>query len=380
MQAARNEVYGTAVVLLMALELSHTTWKLAFTDGSRRRQRGVPARSIEAVMAEIAATLEKWGLSEDTPIRSCYEAGRDGFWVHRALVANGIDNLVIDSSSIEVSRRARRAKSDRVDAEKLRDLLSRFHGGEKRALRVVRVPSETEEDLRRLHRERGHLLGVRTRESNRMKSLLALHGIVLERLGRLSSTKIGQLRDWQGHPLQPNLRAELERSYDRYQRANEQIKLLEETQLERLRTASDGKGAYEIMQLLLGLKGVGIHSAWQLVYELFGWRKFNNRRELGACVGLTPTAFESGNMRREQGIGKTGNGRIRALLIELAWSWLRYQPESELSRWYVTRFGSGQRSRKVGIVALARRLVIELWRMTKTGVVPAGAQMKTATA
>lgn len=379
MQAARNEVYGKAVVLLMALELSHTTWKLAFTDGTHQRNRQVAARSIDAVVAEIAATLEKWGLPEKTPIRSCYEAGRDGFWVHRALIAQGIDNLVIDSSSIEVSRRARRAKSDRVDAEKLRDLLCRFHGGEKRALRVVRVPSETEEDLRRLHRERDHLLGVRTRESNRMKSLLALHGIVLERLGRLSGTKIGRLRDWQGHPLPPNLRAELERSYDRYQRANEQIKLLEDTQLERLRAASDGKGAYEVMQLLLGLKGVGIHSAWQLVYELFGWRRFNNRRELGACVGLTPTSFESGNMRREQGIGKTGNGRIRALLIELSWSWLRYQPESELSRWYKTRFGSGQRSRKVGIVAMARRLVIELWRMTKTGVVPAGAQMKSQT-
>lgn len=377
MQAARNEVYGTALVLLIALELSHTTWKLAFTDGTRRRQRTVPARSIEAVMAEIATVLGKWGLSDETRIRSCYEAGRDGFWVHRALLARGIENLVVDSSSIEVSRRARRAKSDRIDAEKLLDLLSRFHGGERRALRVVRVPSETEEDLRRLHRERGHLLGVRTRESNRMKSLLALHGIVLERLGRLSSTKIGQLRDWQGHPLEPNLRAELERSYERYQQANVQIKLLEDTQLERLRAAGeDGNGAYELMQLLLGLRGVGIHSAWQLVYELFGWRKFNNRRELGACVGLTPTSFESGNMRREQGIGKTGNGRIRALLIELSWSWLRYQPESELSRWYQARFGTGQRNRKVGVVALARRLVIELWRMTKTGVVPAGASLK----
>lgn len=380
MQAARDEVYGKGMVLLMALELSNTSWKLAFTDGTSRRQRTVPARSIDAVMAEISVVLEKWGLPEKTRIRSCYEAGRDGFWVHRALLARGIENLVIDSSSIEVSRRARRAKSDRIDAEKLRDLLSRFHAGERRALRVVRVPSETEEDLRRLHRERGHLLGVRTRESNRMKGLLALHGIVIERLVRVSATKIGQLRDWQGHPLEPNLRAELERSYERYQQANEQIKLLEDTQLERLRTAAgDGKGAYELMQLLLGLKGVGIHSAWQLVYELFGWRKFNNRRELGACVGLTPTSFESGSIRHEQGIGKTGNGRIRALLIELAWSWLRYQPQSELSRWYEARFGSGQRSRKVGIVALARRLIIELWRMTKTGVMPAGAQMKPAT-
>lgn len=379
MQAARNEVYATAVVLLMALELSHKTWKLAFSDGSRQRIRTVPARSIEAVMAEIAAALAKWGLAADTKVRSCYEAGRDGFWVHRALCAQGIDNLVIDSSSIEVSRRARRAKSDRVDAEKLLSLLARFHGGERRALRPVRVPNEIEEDLRRLHREREHLLVVRTRESNRIKSLLALHGIVLERIGCVGKGKVERLRDWQGHALEPNLRAELERSHERYCQADEQIKLLEQTQAERLRAAtSSGHGPYALMHLLLQLKGVGLQSAWQLVQELFGWRKFNNRRELGACVGLTPTPYDSGDARREQGISKSGNGRIRALLIELAWSWLRYQPDSELSHWYQARFGSGARNRKVGIVALARRLIIELWRMTKTGAVPAGALLKAA--
>lgn len=378
MQAARNEVYATTVVL-MALELSHKTWKLAFTDGSRRRVRTVPARSIEAVMAEIELTLAKWGLAGDTKVRSCYEAGRDGFWIHRALLARQIENMVIDSSSIEVSRRARRAKSDRVDAEKLLDLLSRFHGGERRALRPVRVPDEIEEDLRRLHRERTHLLGVRTRESNRIKSLLALHGIVLAKISCVSSEKIERVRDWQGHALEPNLRAELERSYERYRQADEQIKLLEQTQAERLRAAAgSGQGPYALMQLLLGLRGVGMQSAWQLVHELFGWRKFNNRRELGACVGLTPTPFQSGNVRHEQGISKSGNGRIRALLIELAWSWLRHQPDSELSDWFQRRFGTGARNRKVGITALARRLVIELWRMTKSGVVPAGALLKAA--
>ena len=379
MQATRNEVYATTTVLLMALELSHKTWKLAFTDGSRRRVRTVPARSVEAVMAEIALTLAKWGLAGDTKLRSCYEAGRDGFWIHRALLTQGIDNLVIDSSSIEVSRRARRAKSDRVDAEKLLDLLSRFHGGERRALRPVRVPDEIEEDLRRLQRERTHLLGVRTRESNRIKSLLALHGIVLGKINSVSSEKIEHLRDWRNHALEPNLRAELERSHERYRQADQQIKLLEETQAQRLRAAaSSGHGPYALMHLLLGLRGVGVQSAWQLVHELFGWRTFDNRRELGACVGLTPTPFQSGNLKHEQGISKSGNGRIRALLIELAWSWLRHQPDSELSCWFQRRFGSGARNRKVGIVALARRLVIELWRMTKTGVVPTGALLKAA--
>jgi transposase len=352
---------------------------LAFTDGTRRRVRTVPARSIEAVMAEIAATLAKWGLAGETKVLSCYEAGRDGFWIHRALLAQQIDSMVIDSSSIEVSRRARRAKTDRVDAEKLLDLLRRFHGGERRALRPVRVPDEIEEDLRRLHRERTHLLGVRTRESNRIKSLLALHGSVLQKIGLVSSDKIERLRDWQGHTLPPNLRAELERSYERYLQAHQQIKLLEETQAERLRAAANsGQGPYALMQLLLRLKGVGVQSAWQLVHELFGWRRFNNRRQLGACVGLTPTPFQSGNVQHEQGISKSGNGRIRALLIELAWSWLRHQPDSELSRWFQQRFGSGARNRKVGITALARRLVIDLWRMTKTGVVPAGALLKAA--
>lgn len=379
MQATRDEVYATVVVLLMALELSNTTWKLAFCDGSRRRVRTVPARSIEAVLAEIAATKAKWNLKGEVEVHSCYEAGRDGFWVHRALLAQGIDNLVIDSSSIEVSRRARRAKSDRVDAEKLLDLLSRFRGGERRALRPVRVPSETDEDVRRLHRERTHLLGVRTRESNRIKSLLALHGIVAERIDRVSGARIERLRDWQGHALLPELRDELKRSYERFEQASQHIKLLEDAQMQRLRAAAgSGCGPFALMHLLLQLKGVGLQSAWQLVYELFGWRKFNNRRQLGGCVGLTPTPYDSGDTKREQGISKSGNARIRALLIELAWSWLRYQPDSDLSRWFDTRFGTGARNRKVGIVALARRLVIELWRMTKTGAVPAGAQLKAA--
>lgn len=380
MQATRNdEVYGTGKHLLLAFELSQKTWKLGFGDGSRRRFRTIPARDLDALASEIEQTKRKWELPADTVIYSCYEAGRDGFWLHRALAERGITNEVIDSSSIPVDRRARRAKSDGIDVQQLLDLLRRYRNGERKALRPVRVPSVVEEDLRRLHRERGHLVTTRTREWNRIKGLAMLHGLVIERIAQVSPRRIDALRDWHGDPLPPNLRAELERGYERHQHVAAQITTLEAEQLARLRTAGESgetRDPYALMQGLLLCKGIGIHSAWTLVLELFGWRRFNNPRQLGACVGLVPTPYQSGTLDHEQGISKAGSRRLRALLIELAWSWLRHQPDSALSRWFKERFAGSKRSKKVGIVALARRLLIALWRMTQSGALPDGAVVK----
>lgn len=378
MQATRNEVYGTEIGLMISFELAHKTWRLGFTDGTRRRMRTVPARDLERVDQEIEATKERWGLPANVRVRSCYEAGRDGFWLHRALTGRGIENFVVDPASIPVDRRAKRAKSDGIDVEQLLDLLRRYAGGEHRALRVVRVPSEVEEDLRRLHRERGHLVKVRTQERNRLKSLAVLHGIVLKRVTDCAEDKIDALRDWCGAPLEPNLRTELVRGYARYEHVEEQIAELEAEQLNRLRTAGEHSSPYALVQMLMTFKGVGIQSAWVLVHELFAWRRFNNRRELSACVGLAPTPYQSGGSNREQGISKAGSGRLRALLVELAWSWQRHQPDSADTRWFKTRFGASKRSRKVGIVALARRLLIALWRMTRTGEMPEGVILKTS--
>jgi transposase len=364
--------------LLIAFELSNKSWRLGFTDGTRRRTRSVPARELEQLWAEIETTKVRWNVPADAPIRSCYEAGRDGFWLHRALAERGIENLVIDSASIPVDRRAKRAKSDGIDVGQLLDLLRRFVGGERRALRPVRVPSETEEDLRRLHRERNHLVKLRTAERNRLKGLLVLHGIVLERITDCAPGTIDRLRDWRGRPLAPQLREELLRGYERFVRLCEQIDALEAEQMKRLRAAGELGGPYQLMQLLLMFKGIGVQSAWVLVNEIFGWRHFNNRRELGACVGLTPTPYQSGDSQREQGISKAGNRRLRALLIELAWSWQRHQPTSALTTWFKNRFGTNKRNRKVGIVALARKLLILLWNVTRTGEVPTGTQMKDA--
>lgn len=361
--------------LYMALELSNKKWKLGFSNGEKNRLTTIAAGDWIDLHKQLDLAKQKLRLAEDCRIVSCYEAGRDGFWIHRGLEAEGIDNHVVDSSSIEVNRRKRRAKTDKVDVKALLRLLQRYWHGDRAAMSVVRVPTIEEEDQRRLHRERTRLIKERGGHSARIKSLLVAHGIRLE----IRSDFLEQLESSRGgstdYELGADLKAEIRREYERYRMVHLQIKALEGEQ--QLRAEEEETGAMKQVNQLRQLKGVGWQSSWILVMEFFSWRDFQNQRQLGACAGLTPTPYASGDSEREQGISKAGNRQVRSLMIELSWLWLRYQPNSTLTQWFQQRFaGGGKRMRRIGIVAMARKLLIALWRYVKDGVVPEGAVLK----
>jgi transposase len=360
--------------LLVALELSSKTWRLAMGGNGRVRQVTVEPGDVVGFEEAISRGKAKLGLAAGAGVVSCYEAGRDGFWVHRWLAQRGVGNVVVDSSSIEVSRRARQAKTDRVDAERLLKLLQRWYGGEEGALRTVRVPSVEDEDGRVLHRERSSWVEMRKQVGNRLRGVLAAQGVRTDGSVAVWGKRLDELRTGDGRPLSPQLRERVERLVAYLLRLNETIRGMEAAQRERIRAAA-GQGTVALVELLMSLRGVGQQSAWLLAWELFGWRSYRNRRELAASVGLVGTPYDSGESRREQGVSKSGNRRVRTMLIELAWLWLRHQPESGLSRWYMQRFAGTARGRKVGIVALARKLLIALWQMTQTGEVPTGATL-----
>jgi transposase len=364
--------------LYLALELSQAEWKLGFTIGLGQapRLRNIKARNLNGLNGEIEQAKERFGLSKEAEVCSCYEAGRDGFWLHRYLESNGVENLVVDSASIEVNRRFRRAKTDRLDVGKLLNMLVRYHQGEAKVWSVVHVPGVAEEDQRQLHRELMALKREQTHHINRIKGLLASQGVVLEVktefLEELDSVQL-----WDGSRIAPGLHTLLVREDERLALVREQIHQVEVTRKEALRTSRDP--AVEQVRRLLQLKGIGMNSAWVYVMEFFAWRAFHNRRELGSLAGLTPTPYESGESTRERGISKAGNRPVRAMAIEIAWSWLRNQPNSQLSRWYCKRFAKGgSRVRRIGIVALARKLLIALWRYVEEGILPDGAQLKPA--
>ena len=359
-----------ACELYMAFELGEKSWKLALGDGARSPSRYTMAAGDTAALLEcIAKAKARCGLGLEASVHSCYEAGRDGFWLHRWLIEHGIDNIVVDSASIEVNRRARRAKTDRLDADKLLSMLLRYHADEPRVWSVVRVPTPEEEDARRAHRELGRLGHERTAHSNRIRALLVLHNLRVKHVG-------GRLwqRWWTGHAqeLAPGVRAEIERESERLSLVKKQMDTIEAAQRQAVAAGSEAQVAR-----LAQLRGIGVGSGWVLAKELFGWRRFRNRREVAGCLGLTPSPYASGESETEQGISKAGNRRVRTLLVELAWSWLRYQRESELSQWFNRRFAAGgKRLRRIGIVALARRLAIALWRYLEDGLIPRGAQLK----
>jgi transposase len=293
------------------------------------------------------------------------------------LLEAGIDNQVIDPSSVEVNRRRRRAKTDRLDVGKLLRQLMRWWGGESKVWSVVRVPSVEAEDQRQLHRELEALKRERTRHTNRMTSLLVTQGIRLK-VSKNFLARLSAVRLWDNSPVPPGLRTRLEREYMRWVLVQEQIVELVRQRRSALRTPRD-RGAQTARRLYL-LRGIGENYAWLASMEVFGWRQFANRRQVGAMAGLAPTPFSSGNLERNQGIGKDGNRRLRAMTIEVAWGWLRFQPDSALSKWFQERYGPGsRRSRRVGIVALARKLLIALWQYLETGVIPEGAELKTQT-
>lgn len=362
--------------LYIALELGSEKWLLACTTqaAQKPRFRPVPARDLARLEEEIAKAKVRFGLPAEAPVRTCYEAGRDGFWLHRALTARGIDNVVVDASSIEVNRRSKHAKTDPIDAGKLVNLLCRYHGGERKVWSVVNVPTIADEDRRQLHRSLKDLQRQQTECSNRIHGLLAAVGLVAAVDADLRTTLAG-LRDWAGQPVPAGLQQRILQEYTVWEALHRQVREAANDQERRLR---EGTEPYlEKVRRLMGLKAVGVRSAWVLVTELFAWRDIKNGKELGALVGLTPVPYDSGKSQREQGISKAGNKHVRALIVELAWLWLRWQPGSALSCWYQRRFGSGnKRARKVGIVALARKLLIALWRYVEQGKLPEGAEEK----
>ena len=364
--------------LFVSFELGEGRWTLSFTAGFGEPvfRRSVRSRDRKAVVHELERMRERLDLAADGRVVSCYEAGRDGFWLHRFLEAQGVENLVVDSSSIEVSRHKRRAKTDRLDGESLLDLLLRhWAGSRKKVWSVVRVPTVEQEDRRHLHRELTSAKKDRTRVTNRMKGLLANQGLTLD-LRKDVPAQLAALRQWDGSPLPAGLRARLAREWARAQFYTNLVERLEAERRELLRKAEDPV-IKKVLQLN-HLKGIGVNSAWLYTMELFGWRELRNRKEVGSIVGLVPTPHDSGQSKRERGMSKAGNRHVRAMAIEIAWGWLRFQPNSELSKWYQRRFATGsKRVRKIGIVALARKLMIELWRFLETGVVPAGAELKT---
>lgn len=362
-------------VLYMAFDLGQSRWNITFGNGIKTRQVVVESTNLAGLYLEVIKAKEKLKLDPDAQVVSCYEAGRDGFWLHRELTHSGIENHVVDSSGIEVDRRARRIKTDKIDADRLLKQLIRFKGGESRALRVVYVPSEEAEDARNLHREREILKREQAQHTNRIKSFLNLHGIKCGKKSRQSwGVYFNEVQDWAGKPLPLNQKAELLREAARLGLLEEQLRTVEGKMLPQEKPSETD----QLIEQLSNLCGIGDVSAWILVKEWFGWRKFRNRREVGAAAGLVSSPYSSGSTHREQGISKSGNKRIRWLMLQLAWCWTRYQPDSELSKWYRERFSRNGRLKKIGIVALARRLLIMIWRYLEKGVLPQDVALKSA--
>jgi len=374
-ETLRIQATTKQAALNIAFDLGNKEWKLAFSDGSRTRYVSIDARKLYQVEREIERARKHFGLAEGIKIVSCYEAGRDGFWLHRYLVRKGIENLVVDSSSIEVNRRRRRAKTDRLDAGKLLGMLLRYYGGEQRVWSVVRVPTEQAEDVRNIGRALDVLTAERTMHSNRIKGLLVQQGIVIKNvISKKFLNKLEAACRWDGQKVSGDFKTRIVREHERLRMVYEQIRRLKKERAERVKRQDTG-GMQQVAQLQK-LQGIGPESSWDLVMEFFGWRAFKNRRQVAALAGLTPTPYDSGGVVREQGISKAGSRRIRTLSIESAWCWLRFQPESSLSRWFEERFAKGgKRMRRIGIVALARRLLIELWRYLNTGILPPGARL-----
>jgi transposase len=362
--------------LFVAFDLGNRRWKVASTArvGGPVRQTDIAAGDRDALAEELRRAKARFHVAPDARVVSCYEAGRDGFGPHRLLGTLGVENLVVDPTSLDVSRRARRAKTDRIDAAKLLVHLLRYVGGESCRWRVVRVPSVEVEDRRQLHRELATTKADRVRLRNRITSLVAAQGGRVKVDDRFAE-RVPEVCLPDGRRLPVELQGRLQREWRMLDVVEQRIAGLEGERHSRGVDAAVGDREIARVKQLMRLRAIGEASAWQLVFEYF-WRRFDNRRQVAAGAGLTPTPFNSGASAREQGISKAGNGRVRALVIELAWGWLRWQRESELTRWFRARFDVTKRTRRIGIVALARRLLIALWRFLETGELPAGAVLK----
>ncbi|TAK83253.1 MAG: IS110 family transposase [Aquabacterium sp.] len=368
------------VILAVSLELSNKSWKLGLSDG-RRDKPSVITVSDEQAQARLLAVVKvieetrmKWQLPNDVKVVVMHEAGQDGFWICRALSEMGYPCLVIDPASIPVGRQARRAKTDRLDAIMLVNSLRAWLRGERDRMRVLHVPDELAEEERQLVRDRGVLQKEIGQHHDRMRKLLRTVGCWDEVEHHLAQRlQAGEIRCHDGRALPKELLARLLRECERLAQVEEQFKALTKTQVAQLSEAVQEKVA-----TFAKLKAIGDIGAIRITTELF-WRRFDNQKQVGSCVGLVPQPYDSGDTRIDQGISKQGNRRVRSLLIEMAWMWLRYQPESKISLWFAQKTHSqtpNKRGRRVAIVAVARRLAIALWRYIEYGVIPEGAQFK----
>jgi transposase len=373
--AIRSEVSVNESVLYVAFELGKKDWKLAMTSGFGRQPwlRTIAGGDLGAVARVVGSARQRFGLPASARVVSCYEAGRDGFWIHRAVQRLGFANRVVDSASIEVNRRARRTKTDRIDAVKLVGMLVRACAGED-VLAAVRVPTAEAEAARHRSRERTALVQEQTRLRNQLGSWLATSGC---RVGVRTRQQVAwwtRVRDWADAALPAPVQARIARAEARLALVAEQLAAIDESQATTTRHAEPGSA----LARLVRVKGVATTSAAVLVDEGLVWRAFTNRRQIGGLLGFAPAQYASGDTSRDQGITRAGNKRLQSVMVQLAWGWARWQPQSALTRWYQERFGRGKRARRVGIVALARKLLIALWRYATAGVLPPGAVLKAA--
>jgi len=361
--------------LYVAFELSQKDWLLTMSTGpgAPRQRAHVRPGDRAALGPVLAAAKARGGLPLDAPVRSCCEAGRDGFWPHRCVTQLGVENLVVDSSSIEVPRRARRAKTDRLDGEKLLRLLLRYWSGERDVWQVVHVPSVAAEDARHASRSLTTLQGERTRYRNRIHSLLALQGVRLRVDARLPE-RLALARDWANAPVPPGVQARVLETWRLWQAVEAERRARRTAEQQAVRRADTP--VRQQAQRLAQLQGIAARTATVLAEELFS-RDLCNRRQVGALTGFVSAPYQSGARHQDQGLARSGLPAVKRIGVEIAWAWVRFQPASALTQWYQRRFGTGGAvARRIGIVALARRVIIALWRYATTGVRPAGALLK----
>jgi transposase len=374
---------GHIGTIFVAIELSQKSWLVTLHGPdrdriSRHKIDGGDYRGLLALLEKIRTRAgDKLGTAP--AIVSCYEAGYDGFWLHRFLTAAGITNHVFDPASIAVEQRGRRAKTDRIDGEQLLRTLMAYCRGEPRVVRIVNVPSADQEDARRDSRERDRLVKERVGHVNRIKSLLRLLGMAVGNPRRRDWRGwLAEQRDWQGQAVPLRTRTELEREHARLMVVCEQLAVLERSTAAEPVTPAAAEMARR-QDRLFQIKAVGLALSRKLTKEVF-YKDFHNHRQVGGYVGLVPSPWRSGTIDREQGISKAGNPRARTAAIELAWLWTRHQPDSALTHWFRQRtLNASKRTRRIAIVALARKLMVALWRYLTTGLVPEGAVLKSAT-
>lgn len=366
-------------VLCVAIELSMKKWKIGILSRCERNPsvHEIAGDDWAALMALIDEAKRRRGLPPETRVLACFEAGRHGHYPYRMLKRLGIDVHEWASNAIEKPSR-KQAKTDRLDVRRLVFQLRRTleEDVDKYA---INVPPEDVEAARRIHRERDYLVKVKTQHELRFESVLVCLGATMVKAK--PSTQVERIKDCFGQALPETIQSELKRLQEQILLTKIQIRAVETTQISALKNVRAGEAVEHARMLeqvwqLMGMLGVGVHTAWPAVFEAFGWRDFKNARQVGGFLGLTGTPFDSGNSSREQGISKCGPPRLRAMMVELAWRWIRHQPDTELTQWFHQRFGIGKASRKRGIVALARRLSIVLWRYLEHGEVPQGVRLK----